>query len=323
MAILAVDSGTTSTRVWLVEDGRIREGGTARAGARDSVSGGKPDDLLAHVRRLAQDVLARGRASTVDATMAFGMITSELGLEEVAHLAAPVGPADIAAAIVERSYGDSLPSPVYMVPGVRCDGRVPEESDVMRGEETEVVGLLAGRTVAPPLLYISTGSHSKFVYVDHDGRIAWSMTTLSGELIWALHRETILSDLLQPDGSIVDTAALEEGARVAARLGLTRALFTARLMNRLRGASPAACSDFVHGAVGGQDLVALRTTLQGHGVRSVRVVISGDTPFARTYRHLLAREPWAAATIDVQEPLGALGAWILFRERLRLSEASR
>jgi 2-dehydro-3-deoxygalactonokinase len=323
MAILAVDSGTTSTRVWLVEDGRVQSGGTARAGARDAVSGRNPDDLLAQVGRLARETLQRGKPATVEATVAFGMITSELGLEEVAHLTAPVGPREIAGAIVQRSYGDTLPSPVYLIPGVRCDGGDLSDTDVMRGEETEVIGLLAEKLVEPPFLYISTGSHTKFVYVDGEGRIAWSMTTLSGELIWALHRETILSDLVRPDGTIHDARALEDGARLAERLGLTRALFTARLMNRLQRASPARCSDFVHGAVAAQDLAALRTTLERHGVRSVRVAVGGASPFAVTYRHLLAREPWAANTIEVDEPLGAVGAWTLFRERLRLSEAQR
>jgi 2-dehydro-3-deoxygalactonokinase len=325
MAILAVDSGTTSTRVWLVEDGNVRDGATARSGARDVVAGGQPPDLLTRVRRLADGVLAQnGRGwDAVDALVAFGMITSELGLEEVAHLQAPIDRDAIAGAIVRRSYPDVLPAPVYLVPGVRCEGAALTDTDFMRGEETEVVGLLSARRIDPPFLYVSTGSHSKFVYIDARASIGWSVTTLSGELVWALHRETILSELVDPDGDVRDLAALDEGARLATRVGLSRALFAARLMNRVRGASPETCSDFVHGAVAAQDLISLRATLGARGVRSVRVAIAGNTPFAAVYRHLIEREAWAASIEEIREPLGAIGAWSLFVEARRRQEASR
>jgi 2-dehydro-3-deoxygalactonokinase len=325
MAILAVDSGTTSTRVWLVEEGDVRDRATARSGARDVVAGGRARDLLTGVRRLADKVLAgSGRSwDSVDAVVAFGMITSELGLEEVAHLEAPIDPEALAGAIVRRTYPDVLPAPVYLVPGVRCDGSALTDTDFMRGEETEVVGLLSAKRVDPPVLYISTGSHSKFVYIDAGRSIGWSVTTLSGELIWALHRETILSELVDPDGDVGDMTALEEGARLATRVGLSRALFAARLMNRVRGASPHTCSAFVHGAVAAQDLMALRATLEARGIRSVRVAVAGTTPFTAIYRHLLEREAWAASIDEVGEPLGAIGAWSLFVEQRRRQDASR
>jgi 2-dehydro-3-deoxygalactonokinase len=325
MAILAVDSGTTSTRVWLVEDGDVLSGATARSGARNVVAGSRGRDLLTGVRRLADGALAEGGRTwdAVDALLAFGMITSELGLEEVAHLEAPIDREGLAGAILRRSYPDVLPAPVYLVPGVRCEGPALTDTDFMRGEETEVVGLLSVKRIDPPILYISTGSHSKFVYIDAERSIGWSVTTLSGELIWALHRETILSELVDPDGHVEDIAALEDGARLATRVGLSRALFAARLMNRVRGASPETCSDFVHGAVAAQDLMSLRATLEARGVRSVRVVIAGTTPFAAIYRHLLEREAWAASIDEVGEPLGAIGAWSLFVEQRRRQEATR
>jgi 2-dehydro-3-deoxygalactonokinase len=325
MVILAVDSGTTSTRVWLVDDGNVRDGATSRTGARDVVAGVPPPDLLTRVRGLADGVLAQNGQSwdAVEALVAFGMITSELGLEEVAHLQAPTDRDALAGAIVRRSYPDVLPAPVYLVPGVRCEGPALTDTDFMRGEETEVVGLLSERRIDPPLLYVSTGSHSKFVYIDAQGSIGWSVTTLSGELVWALHRETILSGLVDPEGDVRDLGALDEGARLVTSVGLSRALFAARLMNRVSGASPETCSDFVHGAVAAQDLMSLRVTLESRGIRSLRVAVAGNTPFAAVYRHLIEREAWAASIEEIREPLGAIGAWNLFVEARRRQEASR
>jgi 2-dehydro-3-deoxygalactonokinase len=239
------------------------------------------------------------------------MITSELGLEEVDHLEAPVH-RDALVAAMRRRVDRALPVQVFLVPGVRSGDHDLAHTDVMRGEETEIAGLLSLDWAHPPLLYVSTGSHTKFVAIDAEARIAWSLTTLSGELLWALHRETILSELVDPDAELSDVGSLEEGAALAERLGLSRALFVTRLLSRVRGAAPASCSAFVHGAVAGADIHSLRTVLPGHPDPPARVVIAGIGPLAVAYRHLLEKEDWVTTVEETDEPLGALGAWSLF-----------
>jgi 2-dehydro-3-deoxygalactonokinase len=264
------------------------------------------------VRKVADealDDLARDWAS-IEAVVMFGMITSELGLEEIPHLSAPAGPSELAVGMVRRSY-DDLPAPAYLVPGVRC-GDDFRGADFMRGEETEVAGLLSLAEAPPPLLYISPGSHTKFVAVDADGRISWSMTTLSGELLWALHQETILAELVDPGKDLEDPSMVEEGARFVEEGGLGRTLFAARLLNRIQDASAGACSDFVHGAVAMGDLASLRNALKGHETASARVALGGKGALAGAYRHLLEQESWVDELQDRPEPLGALGSWSLY-----------
>jgi 2-dehydro-3-deoxygalactonokinase len=324
--ILAVDSGTTSTRVWLVEDGNVRPGAATTAGARD-VARTKDRGLIARrVTEATNDALRSSGTTwdTVEAVVAFGMITSEHGLEELPHLEAPVDRDALAAALVERELPEALPQPLFLVPGVRNrDEGGLESTDFMRGEETEVIGLLETGKVAPPFLYISTGSHTKFVFVDEHARIAWSVTTLSGEILWAVHRETLLADLVEPDGRVTDAVLAAEGASVAEAFGLSRAFFAARLLNRVRGESPSSCSAFIHGAVAGSDLTALRRTLERRGVGVERIAIGGDGALADAYRHLLGRDGWAATVQMIDEPLGAVGAWSLYstaRARRPLAE---
>ena len=184
----------------------------------------------------------------------------------------------------------------------------------MRGEETEAVGLLSLGQVAPPLLYISTGSHTKFVEVDANGRIAWSVTTLGGELLWALHRETILADLVDPGGALADTTRVEGGADSALEVGLSRTLFAARLLHRVGDETPAACSAFIHGAVAMDDLIGLRRTL-GERPLARRVAVAGKSALAEALRHLIRRDDWADELHVVDVPLGALGALALHRVR--------
>jgi 2-dehydro-3-deoxygalactonokinase len=312
--IVVVDSGTTSTRVWVVEQGDVKATSSSRSGARDVARTKDRSELLRRIRELADEALAAAGSTwkAVEAIVAFGMITSELGLEEVPHLEAPVGRRMLAAALVERRYGDTLPAPVYLVPGVRSGGKELELADFMRGEETEVAGLLALGEPEAPFLYISTGSHTKFLAVDREGRIDWSLTTLSGELLLALQRETILAELIDLEAPPTDLAALEEGARFVERAGLSRALFGARLLNRMRGASVTFCSDFLHGAVAGADLLSLRDAAETRGGLPDRVAIGGQGTLGDAYRHLLEAQ-WGVAELHrFDVPLGALGAWSLF-----------
>lgn len=310
--IVVVDSGTTSTRVWVLEDGEIRAGAQGHMGARDVARTKDRRGSLARIRELADEALAGSGLGWEDAeaVVAFGMITSELGVEEVPHLEAPVGVEALAAGLVERRF-DALPVSVHLVPGVRTGGDELDETDFMRGEETEVAGLLSLGELEPPFLYISTGSHTKFVAVDDEGRIDWSLTTLSGELLWALHRETILADLIDPDAAPSDLGALEEGAALAEVAGLSRTLFVARLLNRVRGASAGSCSAFIHGAVAGSDLLSLRRSIDRRGRRPERIAIGGTGALGTAYRHLLAG--WRTGVIRSYDvPLGALGAWTVF-----------
>ncbi|HUH07649.1 MAG TPA: 2-dehydro-3-deoxygalactonokinase [Egibacteraceae bacterium] len=314
MKILAIDSGTTTTRVWAVEDGRISDHERALGGARDVAQGRDQDWLRGHVRGLAQRVADRaGGWDAFDAAVAFGMVTSEHGLAEVAHLPAPAAPADLAAALMPLPAGDVLPIPLLLVPGVLCENRADAaRADFMRGEETEVAGLLAEPGMIGPLLFVSPGSHSKFIAVDAAGRISWSVTTLAGELLWTLSQETILAGLVTADLDEVDLQAVDRGDEAARDQGLTRALYVTRLLHRLEEMPAASCAAFALGAVAADDLQALDSARR-HGVDVPGdVVLGGEGALVTVYEHLLSRAAWASQVRRRPGLLGPLGAWSLF-----------
>ena len=81
-----------------------------------------------------------------------------------------------------------------IVPGVAQRGDFP---DVMRGEETQIVGAL---TAAPDLadaVVVLPGTHSKWMTVEH-GRLSRFATAMTGEVYGLLRRESILARS-QPD----------------------------------------------------------------------------------------------------------------------------
>jgi 2-dehydro-3-deoxygalactonokinase len=322
--IVAIDSGTTRTRVWVIPgDGNPVEAASEVAGARDLARTHDRAWLLARVQELAHEAVAAMGAgwTEIEAAVGFGMLTSEFGLLEVPHLVSPVGWRELAAALVEWD-GGLLPAPLFLVPGVRTEAARAQEADVMRGEETEIAGLLALDRISPPFLYVSPGSHAKFVWVDERERIAWSLTTLSGELLWALHRETILAGLVDVGSAELDPVRVDEGARIAETNGLTRALFVARIANRLLGLSPAECSSLLHGAVARTDLYALEASLPA-ATSAVAVALSGGGPLQECYRHLLEQRPWADDVQIIDQPLGAIGARVLYEARVRASPEGR
>jgi 2-dehydro-3-deoxygalactonokinase len=313
--IVAIDCGTTATKAWVVVDGQVIAGGRATGGVRDVARDKDRAWLRDHLRRLADSVLDDAGIAWTDvrAVIAFGMVTSELGLEEVPHLPTPIERSDLARSMREAGR-DTFPAPVRFVPGViyNGDGHVTT-TDFMRGEETEVAGLLSLDVTGLPALFVSPGSHTKFVILDRAGRITWSFTTLSGELVWALSQETILAGLVDPAGSQVDVSAVDEGAATADRYGLSRALYGARLLSRIEGASPERCSSFILGAVASCDLAALRSAREDGIELPGEVRIAHGPPMSSVYHRLIDREGWASDTRTVDEPLGAFGAWALFR----------
>lgn len=227
MTTVMIDGGTTNTRLTLVRGNEIVCRRECPVGA-----GSTGDDLQACVRA---ELAALERKVPVDRICIAGMITSEKGLVEIPHIAAPAGVADLAAAVRTVSLPDVTKEPVLCIPGVKTLGKSAEKCDMMRGEETEVMGDLWERPARGRRLYVHFGSHNKAILVEN-GRIRSSVTTISGELLSAVLRETIVgSSAGGLEGFRLDPEAAVKGCRLCAENGLSRALFQGRLAAVLGG----------------------------------------------------------------------------------------
>ena len=91
---------------------------------------------------------------------------------------------------------------VVIVPGVKTEGETIADADMMRGEETELIGLMEHLESAA--VYVLPGSHSKLIHVDGAGRIVDFTTMLTGEMIAALSQNTILKDAVYLAGTRLD-----------------------------------------------------------------------------------------------------------------------
>lgn len=266
--ILTIDTGTTNTRVSLWRDGVVVSQAMAQVGVRDSAISGSRSALQNAVRDTIAAALQQAHidAQQVDLALAAGMITSALGLHEMPHLSAPAGLAQLAQAMVSVELPEVFAKPIWFVPGVRnqvsdiglhnC-----EEMDMMRGEEVEAMGVLAQLDPGGAALLILPGSHTKFIRLDAQGRIAGCATTMAGELLQVLTQNTILAKSL--DHKFADSINPEmviAGAALAARTGFGRACFSIRILEQFMPGNANARANFLLGIVLGTDLQALKNS---------------------------------------------------------------
>src|SRR3954468_23498986 len=196
--------GTTNTTVWLMNADRILRESKHPVGVRQTSIRGNRELLESTLQRTFRS-LSRRAPSPPRFVLAAGMLTSPLGLFEVPHVPAPAGVRELAKNVRMKSFARVSPLPFFLVPGVRIGGAPCElsevaYSDVIRGEETEIVGFQANahpRTRRSPWLLLHVGSHSKAIKVDARGRIVQSASTLSGEALQALRTQTILASRLR------------------------------------------------------------------------------------------------------------------------------
>ena len=286
MPSIHLDIGSTNSRGWLVEDGRILSTAHAGVGVRDTVVTGS----TARIRSTARELIDRLAANrTPDLVVAAGMITSSIGVAEVPHVPAPAGVDDLAAASQLVRAPDVSELPLLLVPGIRTSHGEVLQSDVMRGEETLVLGLLANGDIAAKDSVLNAGSHWKLVTTDASGRVAGSVTSTGGEVLHAVQSATVIGASLPselPDQWNADW--LTRGAAAARDQGLLRAFFCVRLLDQAGRTDPAERLGFLVGAAVGHDLAGLRRT--GRLERGGRVFVTGNPALARAWGHLLAAE---------------------------------
>jgi 2-dehydro-3-deoxygalactonokinase len=314
ICLICVDAGTTNTRVWLTVGDQVVARTQAGVGVRDTARDGSSARLRNALRELINqvrdDARNRGFAQSPECVIAAGMITSPLGLAEIPHVGAPAGLNDLAAATRPHSFPEITGLPILLIPGVRCGPRPCDQdtagtTDLMRGEETLVIGLGALGLLKPRSTLLNLGSHWKVIKLDQEARIESSVTSMTGELIHTAQTQTILASSVPPTRpTIIDRTWLEAGMRELRRSGLARALFCVRLLEQGSDSSAEQRLSFLIGAflASDMDAMASRGLLDSEGA----VVITGGGVIAEAWRDALAQHSTQAITLTDSEVENAL-----------------
>ena len=280
--LLAVDWGTSSLRGALLDrTGKVLE---ERSFARGILT--VPPGEFATVFEACFDQWM-GASGTF--CLISGMAGSQQGWLQAPYCACPAGFDEIAHQLTWVA-----PGRVAIVPGLSCehDG-IP---DVMRGEETQVLGALQLLDLQDGLLVLP-GTHSKWVRVK-SGRIQSFATFMTGEFYALLRQHSILARTLPPAEGELDTDAFNQGVALALRSSsLLQTAFSARTLSLFERLPAPALPSYLSGLVIGEELRSQPLDAGGH------VVVIGSVALTRRYELALAQR-----RVSVQR-VGLDAAW--------------
>ncbi len=185
-----------------------------------------------------------------------GMVGSRNGWREVPYASCPAGLETLRKALLRfQAHGHE----VAIAAGVSCTNRVGAP-DVMRGEETQILGAIAAQPSLGRGRHIVTlpGTHTKWALLE-DARLHSFQTSLSGELYALLaERSTLLKAGTATGGERDERDGFDAGLRRSRELSnvpLTHLLFEVRSRQLIRGLSPTAAGGFLSGLIIGQDVL--------------------------------------------------------------------
>ncbi|KAA0993272.1 2-dehydro-3-deoxygalactonokinase [Dyadobacter aurulentus] len=203
--ILSCDWGTTSFRLRLIRsaDREVLGELVSRNGVSDTFSLWKEQhagsvsriDFFKNYLKKQIEKLGSTAGIKLDGipVIISGMASSSIGMQEIAYAEIPfaLDGSDIQTSYLEEVPG--FPHEIILLSGVRSD------HDVMRGEETQLIGLneLVALPAGEEAIFIFPGTHSKHLYVS-DGKLVGFRTFMTGEIFDIVARHSILKDSIEP-----------------------------------------------------------------------------------------------------------------------------
>ena len=216
MYFAIIDCGTTNSRVYIVnEKAEILGKATKKVGVKDTAINGNNEVLKRELKNTFFTALddANMKLSDIKFIISSGMITSEIGLVEIPHIWAPANFSELAKNIKKIQDTSIFPVniPIYFIRGIKNKYDIQnatienvDKLDFMRGEETQIAGLLSIYNLKFPLTVIVLSSHTKFIPLDKDKNILGSITTVSGQVYEAILKETFVGKSIRSDDNFDD-----------------------------------------------------------------------------------------------------------------------
>lgn len=312
---IALDMGTSNTRLWLCDGRQILDSARAAFGAGTTKSMGKPF-LFEELKNRIQKLLKNNNvdANSVAYILTSGMAGSELGLCEIPHVQLPVNIYALPAQLKKQMIPEITTIPFLFVPGLK---KVTGDmlADIMRGEETEILGILEALSLEQDAVFVLPGTHNKVVKMLADGTVSDFYTTFSGELLSSIINHSILTGQATHDFELSE-AWLLKGNTYTHEHGLNAALFHIRVMAK-NGVDQNALSSFLYGCVLGSDIEGIKKFAAGKPI-----YIGGRKQLRQAYHILLGESDFVLDdSITENAVVNGLAAVHRFRKAQQLRNA--
>lgn len=277
---IAADWGTSNLRVWaMAADGSVLDS----RGSDQGMGRLSPDGFEPALLALISDWLDGTRVMPV---IACGMVGARQGWTEAAYRPVPCPP-----------VGLPMTPATVSAPGLRVSilpglSQTRPTADVMRGEETQIAGVLAAAPGWDGVVCLP-GTHSKWAEVSA-GEVVSFRSFMTGEMFELLSSHSVLRHGMAKG---FDDAAFDAGVAdgIARPETLTARLFTLRAEGLLAGLPPAAARARLSGLLIGTELAAAKPWWLGRDV-----VIVGDGALAALYTRALAAQGVTARPVPAE-----------------------
>lgn len=288
-AWIAVDWGTSNLRLWgLDPTGAVLFAGESDQGMARLSRESYPAVLAGLV---AEHVAADGPMIDV---MICGMAGARQGWTEAPYLPVPADLDHLASHAVHPPLAGSRLRP-RILPGL-CQTGAGDE-DVMRGEETQLLGL-AARHPGFSGLVCMPGTHCKWAQLD-GRRVVRFTSAMTGEVFEVLRQHSVLRHSLNGDD---DPALRAQGLDEGLALGLTSPdkllgrLFKVRAASLVSERPAAWCAGFLSGLLVGSEVGSQRADL-GHD----EIPLIGGAQLSHIYARALAMVGARSRRVDAAD----------------------
>lgn len=316
-ALIGIDWGSSSIRVFLIDtSGAVLETRSGHQGISTLVR--SESVFQAVLNQIAGDWLTSWPQLPV---VACGMVGSQHGWKEAPYVTCVASAQDVAGAMVEVALDDQrsvsilpglsvvAPASAHRLPTALLPALLP---DVMRGEETQIFGVLdESPDLAARSCIILPGTHSKWAHIE-GGSVHAFATHMTGELFALLSAHSVLGRLFPDSTPAFSPEAFRCGinsARDHVHLGLTHQLFSVRTLGLMGDIPSAGLPDYLSGLLIGYEIVAGMAWRAAHHLDTAPIAVIGDD--ALCARYLTALQLLGATGVRQFSNTAPRGLWKL------------
>ncbi|MGN6549229.1 MAG: 2-dehydro-3-deoxygalactonokinase [Pararhizobium sp.] len=236
--------------------------------------------------------LAAAQAPAALPVVICGMAGSRQGWVEARYLDVP---ASLDAIVDQAVPVPDAARPVWILPGLAQ--RLRDRADVMRGEETQLMGAASRRTRAEADgFYCLPGTHSKWVRLE-GGRVTGFSTFMTGEIFALMGEQSILKHAVTGEAMATEDPAFAQAVRQTFENPalLTGRLFSIRGSQLLFADSPAVAKARLSGFLIGAEIAGSGSAKER---ATVKLIASGK--LRAVYEAALSSLGIAFRTIDAE-----------------------
>ena len=275
--LIALDWGSTKIRGWLLDPNGIEIDKIDEEFGILKIDNSKYIDIFE--KQLGLWIKEHGSIPIIAA----GMIGSRQGWIEAPYLNCPAGPEQLAQNLTFLKIKTKLinkPISMAIVPGIQYfENGIP---DVMRGEETQIAGLIWSQEKVG--LCVLPGTHSKWVYTNN-GRIESFTTFMTGEIFSLIEKHSIVNRLMVGKSFSKDDFILGCNQSLNSSYGFLKQIFSARTMGLFDKVNPKGIHSYLSGILIGNEIKdGLENYYKNASNKENTIILNGEESLCNLYK---------------------------------------